>query len=167
MYPETDRRALKKVWAHRPKWGGDSLTKNNDVEELRPQITELFNVGSASKSQKISSARMQNMLEVLHPSRYDITSEQQITSIITSLVKKEKEVRMAAAQKRLEEEQEKKRLEVAKKKLEEEKKKQGSTDPNSIRRADGNEDIDSSSLPTAPSECRPIRSSAKYQMLIM
>lgn len=60
------------------------------------------------KVQKISAARMVQMLQGLYPSRYDLSSEQEVNAVITSLAKREKEARMEATRKRLEEERKKK-----------------------------------------------------------
>lgn len=102
-----DQRVLQKGWGRKPKWG-EALADDNDVEEFRDKIVQWFNVGSACPSQKISAARMFNMLEGLNPHRYDLPSEQKINALITSLCKQEKEARKAAALRRLEEKKAKK-----------------------------------------------------------
>lgn len=96
------RAACKKVekgWTKRPKW--NESMGDGSIDEFRPQIIEWFNIGSACPAQKITSARKHQLLQGLNPHRYDLPSERQINSLVTSLSGDEKEARKHAAKKRL------------------------------------------------------------------
>lgn len=87
-------------WARRPK-KGKSMGCDTAIEEFKGKIREWFNIGSASPSRKISAARMANLIVSMNPYRYDLPTEQQITSFISSLSAEEKRARMQAAKERV------------------------------------------------------------------
>lgn len=121
-----DRRPLQKGWARRPKWG-DALAEISDVQEFKAENTKWFNESSACQSQKISAARMVQMLQNMFPGRCDIPSEQQVNAVIKTLTKQEKKTRKEAARLRLEEEKRRKNEDAQRK-----KNKQDETDSSRI-----------------------------------
>lgn len=94
-----DCRKLQIGWAKTSKWG-EALGANT-VEEFRKQITEWFDIGSKEPAKKLTPSRMLRLLHGLQPTRYDLSTEQQIQQVVNGLTDEEKKKRMADAAKRL------------------------------------------------------------------
>lgn len=91
---------MRRGWAKRPRWGEGLGT--NTINEFKGQLKSWFDIGSAEPARKISAARMHRMLEGMHPTRYDLTTENQIKRYITKLSGEEKTKRKEDAQRRME-----------------------------------------------------------------
>lgn len=81
-------RIFKRGWARKPN-SGETMGKNF-IESFREAIETFVREGNEDKGKKLSAARIQEILILRHPMRYDIPSAHHIKSFMQSLLRKMK-----------------------------------------------------------------------------
>lgn len=100
IIPDEYYRIVRRWWVKEPKVGS-SLCESY-IDEFRAQVKVCFDIGSARPGKKISATRMLHLLQSKYPMRYDLSTENQIKSLIKKFSNDGKKGRKEAAQARVE-----------------------------------------------------------------